>query len=163
MCWSMLRTTTAKNPTSTAGIFEGKNWLFEKKPLSLLPQKTRTSGCSAVRLAHLLWEQGVTGSNPVTPTDRKHLFRSGCSAVRLARQLRELEVAGSNPVSPTTQKSPLSVDGERGFASRTKPQEGTPGAGSSHGSRLRRMGPGAGCRMELARRSRTGQLRSVRP
>ena len=26
------------------------------------------TGCSAVRLAHLLWEQGVTGSNPVTPT-----------------------------------------------------------------------------------------------
>lgn len=28
----------------------------------------RHSGRSAVRLAHLLWEQGVTGSNPVTPT-----------------------------------------------------------------------------------------------
>ncbi len=26
------------------------------------------SGCSAVRLAHLLWEQGVVGSNPATPT-----------------------------------------------------------------------------------------------
>ena len=26
------------------------------------------SGCSAVRLAHLLWEQGVEGSNPFTPT-----------------------------------------------------------------------------------------------
>ena len=26
------------------------------------------SGCSAVRLAHLLWEQGVPGSNPGTPT-----------------------------------------------------------------------------------------------
>ena len=33
------------------------------------------SGCSAVRLAHLLWEQGVTGSNPVTPTLRKKPFR----------------------------------------------------------------------------------------
>lgn len=28
------------------------------------------SGCSAVRLAHLLWEQGVVGSNPATPTKR---------------------------------------------------------------------------------------------
>ena len=26
------------------------------------------SGCSAVRLAHLFWEQGVAGSNPATPT-----------------------------------------------------------------------------------------------
>ena len=26
------------------------------------------SGCSAVRLAHLLWEQGAAGSNPATPT-----------------------------------------------------------------------------------------------
>ena len=29
------------------------------------------SGCSAVRLAHLLWEQGVVGSNPATPTIQK--------------------------------------------------------------------------------------------
>jgi hypothetical protein len=28
------------------------------------------SGCSAVRLAHLLWEQGVVGSNPATPTEK---------------------------------------------------------------------------------------------
>src|SRR5690606_1242952 len=26
------------------------------------------SGCGAVRLAYLLWEQGVAGSNPATPT-----------------------------------------------------------------------------------------------
>ena len=26
------------------------------------------SRCSVVRLAHLLWEQGVAGSNPATPT-----------------------------------------------------------------------------------------------
>ena len=30
------------------------------------------SGCGAVRLAHLLWEQGVGGSNPLTPTDDRH-------------------------------------------------------------------------------------------
>ena len=29
------------------------------------------TGCSAVRLAHLLWEQGVVGSNPATPTFSK--------------------------------------------------------------------------------------------
>ena len=26
------------------------------------------TGCGAVRLAHLLWEQGAAGSNPATPT-----------------------------------------------------------------------------------------------
>ena len=36
------------------------------------------SGCSAVRLAHLLWEQGVVGSNPATPTKYKgNLLESG--------------------------------------------------------------------------------------
>ena len=29
--------------------------------------EVKYSGCSAVRLAHLLWEQGVVGSNPATP------------------------------------------------------------------------------------------------
>ncbi len=42
---------------------------------SLLRNKATTkhkdSGCSAVRLAHLLWEQGVVGSNPATPTTKK--------------------------------------------------------------------------------------------
>ena len=32
------------------------------------------SGCSAVRLAHLLWEQGVVGSNPATPTKKESEF-----------------------------------------------------------------------------------------
>ena len=33
--------------------------------------EVKYSGCSAVRLAHLLWEQGVVGSNPATPTADK--------------------------------------------------------------------------------------------
>ena len=33
--------------------------------------EVKYSGCSAVRLAHLLWEQGVVGSNPATPTTKK--------------------------------------------------------------------------------------------
>ena len=33
--------------------------------------EVKYSGCSAVRLAHLLWEQGVEGSNPFTPTRLK--------------------------------------------------------------------------------------------
>ena len=31
----------------------------------------KNTGCSAVRLAHLLWEQGVPGSNPGIPTTKK--------------------------------------------------------------------------------------------
>ena len=36
--------------------------------------EVKYSGCSAVRLAHLLWEQGVVGSNPATPTTIKPLI-----------------------------------------------------------------------------------------
>ncbi len=31
-------------------------------------QKKNYSGRSAVRLAHLVWDQGVAGSNPAAPT-----------------------------------------------------------------------------------------------
>ena len=69
------------------------------------------TGCSAVRLAHLLWEQGVVGSNPATPTKkRKFSFFtsvSGCSAVRLAHQLWELGVVGSNPATPTKKNADI--------------------------------------------------------
>ena len=30
------------------------------------------SGCGSAWLEHLLWEQGVAGSNPVTPTGNHH-------------------------------------------------------------------------------------------
>ena len=33
--------------------------------------QSNETGCSAVRLAHLLWEQGVVGSNPATPTTKR--------------------------------------------------------------------------------------------
>ena len=32
--------------------------------------RNTTTGCSAVRLAHLVWDQRVPGSNPGTPTKR---------------------------------------------------------------------------------------------
>ena len=38
---------------------------FQKRSIQT---EEKHSGCSAVRLAHLLWEQGVVGSNPATPT-----------------------------------------------------------------------------------------------
>ena len=38
------------------------------------------TGCSAVRLAHLLWEQGGVGSNPATPTDENQGVTVKCSS-----------------------------------------------------------------------------------
>ena len=43
------------------------------------------TGCSAVRLAHLLWEQGVVGSNPATPTDKNQGVTAKCSSFFVAR------------------------------------------------------------------------------
>ena len=37
-------------------------------------QDKRNSGCSVARLARLLWEQEVGGSNPLTPTRQKPLL-----------------------------------------------------------------------------------------
>ena len=38
----------------------------------------KCTGCSAVRLAHLLWEQGVPGSNPGTPTKKDSFEYQSC-------------------------------------------------------------------------------------
>ena len=46
-----------------------KIWSVKKKSLPLHHEIVKVfTGCSAVRLAHLLWEQGVPGSNPGIPT-----------------------------------------------------------------------------------------------
>ena len=47
--------------------------------------EVKYSGCSAVRLAHLLWEQGVVGSNPATPTDENQGVTVKCSSFFVAR------------------------------------------------------------------------------
>ena len=79
--------------------------------------KNGCSGCSAVRLAHLLWEQGVVGSNPATPTVENKIRVSGETRKRIIRQLRQaavaqlvehqlpkLRVTGSNPACRSTWK-----------------------------------------------------------
>ena len=43
------------------------------------------SGCSAGRLAHLLWEQGVGGSNPLTPTNFSYKPAMFCIAIRITQ------------------------------------------------------------------------------
>ena len=48
---------------------------FERKP----------SGCSAVRLAHLLWEQGVPSSNLGTPTTIRVGINKGNLAITCKR------------------------------------------------------------------------------
>ena len=45
--------------------------LQNKKKAVPLHRNQEITGCSAVRLAHLLWEQGVPGSNPGIPTTKK--------------------------------------------------------------------------------------------
>ena len=61
-------------------------------------QKNKT-GCSAVRLAHLLWEQGVMGSNPVTPTCGKKLFQLFIGTTFFVRSRVYVSVAGERNVT----------------------------------------------------------------
>ena len=56
-----------------------KNIAYSKNVLIFAPLlrnkalRIVVSGCSAVRLAHLFWEQRVPGSNPGTPTQKEGL------------------------------------------------------------------------------------------
>ena len=43
-------------------------------PRKVLKYQDTNSGCSVARLARLLWEQEVGGSNPLTPTRQKPLL-----------------------------------------------------------------------------------------
>ena len=54
-------------------FFFKNNLSGQKFCIYLHPQLS--TGCSAVRLAHLLWEQGVPGSNPGIPTNKEILNR----------------------------------------------------------------------------------------
>ncbi len=57
----------ATYPKPAPQLLETRQAICYTKPRKV-HNKHNTSGCSAVRLAHLLWEQGVGGSNPLTPT-----------------------------------------------------------------------------------------------
>ena len=68
-------------------------------PIQVLDYKY--TGCSAARLAHLLWEQGVGGSNPLTPTNISN-FGIGRLAQLGEHMLYTHVVGGSSPLAPTT-------------------------------------------------------------
>ena len=53
--------------------FQTQNLQIPAKSSTFVPRFSSkdVSGRSAVRLAHLLWEQGVEGSNPFTPTTKR--------------------------------------------------------------------------------------------
>ncbi len=67
-------------------------------PVQVLDNKY--TGCSAARLAHLLWEQGVGGSNPLTPTNISN-FGIGRLAQLGEHMLYTHVVGGSSPLAPT--------------------------------------------------------------
>lgn len=63
------------------------------------------SGCSAVWLAHLIWDQGVAGSNPVIPTTKFQIkYSMGYGQAVRQRVLAPLFV-GSNPATPAMQNA----------------------------------------------------------
>ena len=59
---------------------------------------------------HLPYKQGVTGSNPVSPTSLTRGFFWAISSVGLERLLDRQEVTGSNPVLPTYFNKGFSLD-----------------------------------------------------
>lgn len=65
----------ARGKTNDDNFFGRINFVY----IFAVASKQISSGCSAVRLAHLLWEQGVPGSNPGIPTREKptDLSKSG--------------------------------------------------------------------------------------
>ncbi len=65
-------------PAAAIGKASVLFWFFGKSVLLLLRrirEKAGMAGCSAVRLAHLLWEQGVARSNRASPTIKNRLFK----------------------------------------------------------------------------------------
>ena len=80
--WFLSAKAMRGNCLSMEKIFFKKNLeiicRFKNKPYLCIAIEKQTSisnsGCSAVRLAHLLWEQGVPGSNPGIPTKRSYNF-----------------------------------------------------------------------------------------
>ena len=57
-------------------IFFARSILVQQKITKFAPSNFENhSGCSAVRLAYLLWEQRVAGSNPATPTVKNRSLR----------------------------------------------------------------------------------------
>ena len=72
------------------------------------------SGCSAVRLAYLLWEQRVAGSNPATPTKKKLKFARQIWAFCIRKPPSLLERF-------SYAKSPIRPQGGWAFSSTTPP------------------------------------------
>ncbi len=59
----------------------------------------KNTGCSAARLAHLVWDQRVAGSNPATPTKEKALHECAglfCPNRTLSRPEYELNYSKSH-------------------------------------------------------------------
>ncbi len=85
-----------------AGIFLAAN---EQKIKFMIYLQTKIWAISSAGSEHLPYKQGVTGSNPVSPTKpHKRLFFWAISSVGLERLLDRQEVTSSNLVLPTSVK-----------------------------------------------------------